>query len=150
MSTSNLPELSEQLFGLVVKLNSTIFKHDEFFKLMPLPPSHVKVIFYLMHHKASTMSDIAEKLCISRPNMTPIIDKLIHEGLVVRLENPSDRRMILIDTTDKAHSLFEEHKRLIKERLVSRIEPLTSEDLNQLEQSMALVTPILDKINNSI
>lgn len=147
MSTSNLPKVSEDLFRLVVKLNSTIFKHEEFLKSMPLPPSHVKVIFYLVHNGSATMSDIANHACISKPNLTPIIDKLIQEGLVQRLDNPKDRRTVLISITDRANHLFEEHKTFIKQRLASRIKPLSPEDLTQLHQSIELVLPLLDKIN---
>lgn len=147
MSTTNLPKISDDLFRLVVKLNSTIFKQEEFLKAMPLPPSQVKVIFYLVHNGSATMSDIAHHLCISKPNLTPIIDKLIQEGLVQRLDNPKDRRTILIEITDAAHQLFEEHKKFIKSRLATRIEHLSDEDLSQLEQSIQLVLPLLEKIN---
>ena len=148
MSTTNLPKLSDDLFRLVVKLNSTIFKQEEFLKCMPMPPSHVKVIFYLVHNNPATMSDISRDLSISKPNMTPIIDKLIEEGLVKRSENPKDRRKVLIEITDLALEFLELHKQFVKERLKSRIEHLSKEDLATLQYSMDLVLPLLDKISN--
>ncbi|MGL4346339.1 MAG: MarR family winged helix-turn-helix transcriptional regulator [Cellulosilyticaceae bacterium] len=148
MSHTNLPKISEDLFGLVVKLNSTIFKQGEFLKTMPLPPSHVKVIFYLVHNAPTTMSDLAHHLCISKSNMTPIIDKLIDEGLVIRTENPKDRRTILIEATPKTHELFETHKQLIKQRLATRIEHLSPEDLAKLHQSIQMALPLLDKLGH--
>ncbi|MGL4737295.1 MAG: MarR family winged helix-turn-helix transcriptional regulator [Cellulosilyticaceae bacterium] len=149
MSNADLPKVSEDIFRLVIKLNDTIFKQDEFLRSMPLPPSHVKVIFYLVHNSPTTMSEMAQKLCISKSNMTPIIDKLIEEGLAERAENPKDRRTILITTTDKAVELFESHKKLIKERLASRIECLSPEDLATLHQSILMALPLLDKVNHS-
>lgn len=149
MSSTDLPKVSEDIFRLVIKLNETIFKQDEFLKSMPFPPSHVKVIFYLVHKSPTTMSEMAHKLCISKSNMTPIIDKLIEEGLAERAENPKDRRTILITTTDKALELFESHKKLIKARLASRIECLCTEDLETLHQSILMALPLLDKINHS-
>lgn len=147
MSTTNLPKISEDLFGLVAKLNSTVFKQDEFLKSMPLPPSHVKVLFYLVHNGPATMSKLSCHLGISRPNMTPIIDKLIEEDFVLRAENPKDRRIILIEVKDKAIKLFETHKQLLKERLASRIQHLSDEDLAQLHQGIQMILPLLDKIN---
>lgn len=147
MSSTNLPEVSEDLFGLVVKLNNTIFRQDEFLKCMPLPPSHVKVIFYLVHKGSSTMSEIAQHLSISKSNLTPIIDKLLHEGFVKRSENPKDRRTVLIEVTELAIDHFEYHKQLIKDRLASRIQHLSSEDLQTLHESILMVLPLLDKIN---
>lgn len=148
MSTNNLPEISNDLFKLVINLHNTIFKQDEFLKSMPLPPSHVKVIFYLMHNGPTAMSELAQTLCISKSNMTPIIDKLIEEGLAVRGENPNDRRIILIETTNKTKDLFEQTKKAAQERLSSRIQHLDSEDLTQLHQSIRIILPLLDKLNS--
>lgn len=147
MSTTNLPQISEDLFGLVVKLHNTIFKQDEFLKTMPLPPSQVKVIFYLVHNSPTTMSELAQTLCISKSNMTPIIDKLIEEGLATRGENPKDRRIILIGTTDKAKALFEATKKAAQERLASRIKHLSPEDLETLHKSIHMTLPLLDKLD---
>ena len=148
MDTNNLPKISNDLFKLVINLHNTLFKQDELLKSMPLPPSHVKVIFYLMHNGPSTMSELAQTLCISRPNMTPIIDKLIEEGLAIRKENPKDRRIILIEATSKTKELFEDTKKLAEERLVSRIQYLDPEDLGQLHQSIQMILPLLDKLNS--
>ena len=148
MNTNNLPEISCDLFKLVINLHHTIFKQDEFLKSMPLPPSHVKVIFYLMHNGPTAMSEIAHTLCISKSNMTPIIDKLIEEGLAIRGENPNDRRITLIETTDKTKELFEQTKKVAQERLSSRIQHLDSEDLTKLHQSIRIILPLLDKLNS--
>lgn len=147
MSSTNLPEVSEDLFGLAVKLNNTIFRQEEFLKCMPLPPSHVKVIFYLVHKGSSTMSEMAHHLCISKSNLTPIIDKLLQEGFVKRSENPKDRRTVLIQVTDLAITHFEHHKQVIKDRLAARIQHLSPEDLQILHESILMALPLLDKVN---
>lgn len=146
MSTNNLPNISDDLFKLVLKLNTNIFHQQEFLKNLNLPPSHVKTIFYLVHHGSAPISVIAERLCISKPNMTPIIDKLLEQGFVCRAEDPTDRRIILIETTPKAYELFKEHKQMIKERLATKIEILSFNELEQLSQGIQLIMPLLDKI----
>ncbi len=46
--------------------------------------SHMKVIFYLANKKSMSVSNVAKWLYISKPNMTPIIDKLIDQRYVNR------------------------------------------------------------------
>lgn len=149
MGAINLPEISEDLFGLVVKLNNTIFRQEEFLKCMPFPPSHVKVIVYLVHKGSATMSEMAYHLSISKSNLTPIIDKLFQEGFVKRSEMPKDRRTVLIEVTDLAIEQFDRHKQLVKDRLAARIEHLTPEDLQKLHESIRMALPLLDKVNDS-
>lgn len=144
MSTTNLPNISDQLFELVVKLNTKIFNQEEFIKSLPIPPSHVKVIFYLVHNGPASVSHIADKLCISKPNMTPIIDKLISEELVSRSEDPKDRRVIVIEPTPKAKKILEAQRKIIKERLMCKLENVPQEHLPQLLQGIEMLSPMLD------
>ena len=105
MNNIDLTKISDDLFSLIIQLNSKLFSSSKMVKCSPLPPSHVKVIFHLMNNGSSSISDIASSLCISKPNMTPIIDKLIKEDLVCRQEDCNDRRIIRIQLTQKAYEI---------------------------------------------
>ncbi|MEG2337982.1 MAG: MarR family transcriptional regulator [Clostridium sp.] len=143
---NTLIDISENLFSLIIRIHRTTFSQDELVKCMPLPPSHVKVIFYLVHHgQEATVSKIAESLRISKPNMTPIIDNLISEGLVERLQDPKDRRKILIKLTTKGLELLENHKKIMLKNLNSKISTLPKEDIDTLKESTSNLLKILDK-----
>ena len=66
-----------------------------------MPPSHARIIFYLKFSGPVPISHAAKDLDISKPNMTPIIDKLIAEDLVRRYDDPNDRRIIKLEVTDR-------------------------------------------------
>ena len=102
MDEKNLTKISEDFFVLMMLLHKKVVKLEDFMKSMAMPPSHVKVVFYLAHNGPSSVSSIARDLCISKPNMTPIIDKLLECGYVTRYEDPKDRRVIRIEVTEKA------------------------------------------------
>ncbi|MEG0568113.1 MAG: MarR family transcriptional regulator, partial [Clostridium sp.] len=93
----------------------------------------------------ATVSKIAESLRISKPNMTPIIDNLISEGLVERLQDPKDRRKILIKLTTKGLELLENHKKIMLKNLRSKISTLSKEDIDTLKESTSSLLKILDK-----
>lgn len=147
MNNIDLTKVSDELFHLLMQLNSKVFNHDKMVKCSPLPPSHVKVIFYLFNNGSSSISDIASMLAISKPNMTPIIDKLIKEDLVYRKEDPNDRRKIRIDLTEKAHNLALEHKNRLKESLLSKISTLSEEDLFKMSDLVSQLTNIIIKLD---
>ncbi len=50
---------------------------------------------------------LAEALGVTPPNVTGIIDRLVEQALVTRTENPEDRRIMLLQTTEKGHELLD-------------------------------------------
>jgi DNA-binding MarR family transcriptional regulator len=49
--------------------------------------------------KAMALSEIGEYLVVTRPNITGLIDGLVADGLVKRIDHPEDRRMVLAQLT---------------------------------------------------
>lgn len=146
MSTDKLNNLSGDLYNLLLNLHKNIFNFDGIMKNFPIPPSHVKVIFYLKKNGSSSISEIAKNLIISKPNMTPIIDKLICEGMVNRYDDPNDRRILRIELTNKAHEFIKNREEIIKSALAEKISILNSEDLEALSHHITGITDIILKL----
>lgn len=136
MDNHQLYDVSEKLMQFVLHLNRHLFQPEEIFKGLDVPPSHVKVIFYLSKVGPSSVSQIAKDLKISKPNMTPIIDKLINLELVNRYIDPKDRRVIRIEITDKARELFKSHKESMKCRISSKLSSLDENDIETVDECL--------------
>jgi DNA-binding MarR family transcriptional regulator len=65
------------------------------------------VIFDLLDHDGSNVKDIAARIQLDSPAVTGVIDRLVKENLVERLEDPSDRRSLQILLTPKGRQLAE-------------------------------------------
>lgn len=143
MDTTNLSNISDKLYKLVLTLNKDLINPHDLMKGFPIPPSHVKVMFYLRHKESCSISEIAQVLQISKPNMTPIIDKLIQEGLVNRYNDSNDRRILRIELTEKAYDFFKCQEEKVKERLAKKISFLDLSDLEDLDL-------VIDKLFNLV
>jgi DNA-binding MarR family transcriptional regulator len=66
------------------------------------------VIFDLLDHDGSSVKDIAARIQLDSPAVTGIIDRLVKENLVRRIEDPIDRRSLQILLTPKGRLLGEE------------------------------------------
>jgi len=146
MDEKNLTKLSEDFFLLMMLLHKKIIKLEDFMKNTVVPPSHVKVVFYLAQNGPSSVSSIARDLCISKPNMTPIIDKLLECGYVNRYD-PKDRRVIRIEITEKANEVFKIKKDLMKSFLKEKLSVLPDEDLISLNGAISEFKRVMSKIN---
>lgn len=147
MINTELNKLSGDLYNLMLHLHKKIFNPNEITKNLPIPPSHMKVIFYLAHHGTCSISEAAKNLTISKPNMTPIIDKLISEGMVTRYNDPDDRRILRIELTEKAHEFIKEQEEAIKNNLAQKISSLNSEDLEALNAHVRGIIDIILKVD---
>ena len=140
MTTLYLNEISDNLYLLLLSLNRHIFNPTVLTKKFNVPHSHIKVLFYLIHNGPISISKMAKELCISKPNMTPVIDKLVEEGLVTRDYDPTDRRVILIQTTPKALEFLKETQEYVKEIIKEKLSSLNDEDINTLSTSLEYIT----------
>lgn len=146
MSTSNSKNISSDLFNLLIYLHSKLFNPSGLAKSCSMPPSHMKVMFHLRHKGASSVSEIAKRLLISKPNMTPIIDKLLSDGYVHRYNNPDDRRIIMVELTNKGEDFLKDQAQHIKNKLADIIAPLSDEDLQKLDESVKNMLTIISKL----
>ncbi|MDF2985177.1 MAG: transcriptional regulator, MarR family [Eubacterium sp.] len=141
-----LNEISNDLFYLLIFLNGRLINRSLVMKGLTIPPSNMKVIFYLTTHGSCPVSKIANDLVISKPNMTPVIDNLIAEGYVNRYDDPKDRRIIIIEPTQKAHDFVEQKKRESKELLIEKLSSLSDKDLQFLKDVIPKLSAVMNKI----
>ncbi len=93
------------------------------------------------------MSEIGRNMEISRSYMTALVNKLIREGLVERVLDPHDRRVVMIRITDSGRNALKEFKRIARETVIKRLSSLDSEDIKALHQSMKSIKRILSKLD---
>ncbi|HQA08647.1 MAG TPA: MarR family transcriptional regulator [Syntrophomonadaceae bacterium] len=66
------------------------------------------VLFYLSDQDGSSLKDIAAAVQLDSPVVTGLIDRLVKEGLVVREEDPEDRRSLKISLTPRGREVVAE------------------------------------------
>ena len=61
----------------------------------------MRAIFMLSNSAIMPTSEIGRRLGISKPNVTPLLDKLVEKGYVDRVPDARDRRIVNIVVTEK-------------------------------------------------
>ena len=133
--------------NLIKKFPYNIEKElDKYIEKYPMPPSHIKVLYYLNSNNKCSVSQIAKSLNISKPNMTPIIDRLISYDLVSRYTDSNDRRILRIELTPKAIEIFECLKSTLVENVCAHLSLLSDQDLKTLQDSINNISLIVKKL----
>jgi MarR family transcriptional regulator, organic hydroperoxide resistance regulator len=68
--------------------------------------AQLKSLLFIAAKGKTNFKKIAEALGVTPPNITGIIDRLVEQGLVSRTENSEDRRIMLLQVTDKGQQLL--------------------------------------------
>jgi DNA-binding MarR family transcriptional regulator len=114
-----------------------------------IPPYHFQILNFLLEQETATVSEISSILCVSRPNTTPLIDKLYQDGLVRRTPNPNDRRIIDISITETGRKVAIENFELFRDKLKSKISSLDKNDIDSFFSSLEKIKFILNKIESN-
>ncbi|GAA0732514.1 MarR family winged helix-turn-helix transcriptional regulator [Clostridium oceanicum] len=146
MKKSQVNDTSKELYNLLLSLHKKIFNLDEMMKNLSVPPSHAKVMFFLHKNGSSYISETAKKLMISKPNMTPIIEKLTSESLIRRYEDSNDRRILRIELTDNGKKFIKKQELSVRDSLSQKISHLEDEDLISLRNHITEIENIITKI----
>jgi DNA-binding MarR family transcriptional regulator len=91
-----------------------------------------------------SMSDLSRRLIVSNGAITGLVDKLMVGGLVMRQDDPRDRRSVIVRLTRKGRESFLRMARRHEEWVVSILGDLSVEAQSELLQNLTLLQRNLD------
>jgi len=90
---------------------------------------HLQVLWILQEHGPLPVSRLAEWLGIGVPNVTGLLDRMEQRGLVERVRDAEDRRVVLARPSDLGRAAVAEHDGWQAELLSQLLAPLATEQL---------------------
>ncbi len=94
------------------------------------------------------ISEIGKQLHISKPNMTPLIDKLVEDGWVKRSRSDKDRRVINVEITEEGKKFLFEARKVVEENIKENLSDLNEEELQTLNESLENIKKLTLKIKH--
>lgn len=144
---NSLENIAQNLLATFPLIFKKILKKEESGICKNLTPSHTQIMCLLENFGSMPISEIGKKLCISPPNMTPLIDKLIEENLVERIPNSRDRRIVNISLTENGKEFLKKYKECLVNHLKLKLSDLTEEEQEELNKILSRLKEIILKIN---
>lgn len=109
----------------------------------------MKTFFWLVtikNYDNLSMSGLAKTLNISKTQITPRIDELVNEGLLERVPDENDRRVLRIMLTAEGEDLIQNSNKTVKEALNQLLNPLSPDELEELGKSIETIKNTVLKI----
>ena len=92
-----------------------------------------------------TMGEIAHDLRITVGTLTTAINRLIKKGYVERKRIEEDRRVVLVNLTEKGEEVFNIHSIFHKDMIDTILETFKSEDLETLTKLLYKISTFFEK-----
>ncbi|MEE9325616.1 MAG: MarR family transcriptional regulator [Dehalococcoidia bacterium] len=150
-----MAQQQEQLIGRVADLVTRLYQSTR----PPLPEEWItldltmpqfRTIMLLLTMGPTRMSVLATHLGVSTSTATSLVDRLVEKGMVVRMEDPLDRRAVVCDLSHKGRQTGEKLWRLGRSRITEILKLLTAEQLQAVAQTMELLVNALEERGRGI
>jgi DNA-binding MarR family transcriptional regulator len=105
-----------------------------------------RLLMMIRKHEGRPMKFYGNKMLMSKSNFSNLVESLIVEDLVVRKKSQEDRRLVNLFISEKGKDTCNMHRSQIKEYLLDKMDSLTDEELEILEESFENIRRILKKI----
>ena len=139
--------MSKQVqFSQAIRSWMDVFMHrsmrgwGHFAKSSGLSMPQFSVLMQLHHKGACGMSEISERFEVTPAAASQLVDKLVQNGFIQRVEDPNDRRAKLLSLTEKGREFIQQG---IEERyrwVEDLAQKLSAEERAQISEALTLMT----------
>ena len=99
----------------------------------------LKALLLISEEEAIRMRELARKLGGSFSNATVLVDRLVERGLVERMMEPQDRRVVLVHATEDGRLLIEQLVTSWRSLTASLLEGLSPDDLETVRKALGIL-----------
>lgn len=132
-----------EFMDMVPHVYKMLFQSVETSEVSSLPATQLRALFIVIKNGKQSMSSLAELLSIPRQQLTKVVHALVEKQLVRRKINAANRRMILIEATEKGEALMQSILEHNLRQCSSYFSTLTPEDQQILLKAMEIVKRVL-------
>jgi DNA-binding MarR family transcriptional regulator len=102
-----------------------------------LTVSQLRLTYMIRDHERPSLGELAEELGITGATMSGLIDRLTKRGLVERVADLSDRRVVRVHLTEEGYRLSNELQRTGREFLHRVLERIGPEQAAELARALS-------------
>jgi DNA-binding MarR family transcriptional regulator len=132
-------QLAPQLRDAIVRFNRRIRRARP---VGDLTGSQISALTSLRLAGALTPRELADTERVQPPTLTKIVAKLELRGLVQRTPHPTDRRQVILSTTESGRAVLAQLERAPEEWLTSRLAELGPEERETLHRAAEILQRI--------
>ncbi len=103
--------------------------------------SHVSAnragVMWHLRERAMRSGDLAQRCAMTAPALTELVDSLSRDGFVRRLEDPGDRRVVLVELTAQGRRELDKHREVMKRAVAGLLASIPADKRARLRAALS-------------
>lgn len=99
----------------------------------------LKALHYIESKNSPNMKEIADELGITPPSVTALVDPFVLHGLVKRIYDNKDRRIVKLTLTAKGKAYLDEHYKNMTEKMEKLISVLSERQIANFKEILEII-----------
>lgn len=135
----NEADLERVVAAFDVLMHRIMATHALELHAVDLTMSQTKAMYLVVASGPLRMSELAHRLGVTNSTATGQVDRLVELGLLLRHEDPSDRRQVVVTATSEGEEALERFRELNSRRMREMLGRIGAADLPTVERAVALL-----------
>jgi DNA-binding MarR family transcriptional regulator len=132
--------------GMEVLMRKSMHRFLRHARESGLSMSHIGAIFHTHRFGSCGVTEIGEHLGVSSAAASQMLERLVQQDLVIRTEDPDDRRVKRIELTEKGKHILEEGLRARQTWLNDLAQSLTEEEKETVQDAMSILVAKINQL----
>lgn len=99
----------------------------------------LRVLGFVSRNPGAGVSDVAAHLDVTNPTASVLVDRLVKKSLLVRQEDPSERRRTLLTITDEGAHVLEDARSKAQFMVAQVLKTQSPEQLSKINEALAIL-----------
>ncbi|MEN6292369.1 MAG: MarR family transcriptional regulator [Methanobacterium sp.] len=148
MDEEKLGEKLDNLFLLYQLFQKNVLKYKTSNGRIKMSFAHYLTLIILKERGELSISEIGNLIGMKKQNMTYLTNKLVEDGLIQRLHDMSDRRVIKIALTGKGDEYLDKWRKNKIEETKEDFSFYNDKDMNEICRSIENIKQVFLRIDN--
>lgn len=146
--TALVSSIADSLMDALPVFHKHLLGVDTLQRTHHMPLSHLQILLML---RGSDMSigEISLRLGIAKPNITPLVDALCEEGLVERIRDMLDRRVVNVHLLPAGQERLAALQDSMMEQVDQWAGKLSRSELREMNNALASILRILEAVREN-
>ncbi|XOQ14314.1 MAG: MarR family transcriptional regulator [Shouchella clausii] len=131
-------------------MNSMYIIQKDNFRNSIITPDQFNLMNVIKTNDACTSSFLAKALNVKKSSITAIVNRLADKGLINRVFDEKDRRVVFLELTDEGQDVLNEKRGKLINKLMPLGYDLTEEELDKLMVNLSLIAAQLKSIEKEV
>ena len=143
-SASNMDRRREIIFLIRKLMQGGELYTKELNKKYSVSAAQLNCLLALYEHGPLPPSQIAKHMMVKSSTVTGVVDRLEQKGLVTRMRNSPDRRVITIQLTEAGKNLAHNAPPPIQRKIIKGLGKLSQKEVDRIVLGLTKLTDMLD------